>query len=103
MQKILKIQAYIFFALTVLSFILQGAPWLPIMLILSIVIGPFMAYGYPWDSSTHLLITIGFLLAIFLLVYGFKYRTCTKGIVAFILGFWLWASIGLFFGLSIGT
>ena len=103
MKKILIVQASIFLFLLLISLATQGTPWLPIMILIAIIIGPFMAYGYPWDSSTHLLITIGFLLAIFLLLYGFKYRTYTKGIVAFILGFWLWVYIAFVFGLGTGT
>jgi hypothetical protein len=103
MNKILLIQIIIFLVITLLSFILQGTPWLSIMMLLSTIVGPFMAYSYPWGIETHLSITSGFIIAAILMFYGIKYRTTNKGIMLFLLGFWLWIFIGLLFGLSTGT
>ena len=90
-------------ALLLLSLLLQKTLWLPLMILLGVAIGPFMAYSYPWGMQTHIFIGMGFLFAIVMMGYGIKYRTVYKGRVLFILGFWLWASIGLFYGLSVGT
>jgi len=103
MKKILIIQAYIFLALTVLSIIILGTPWLPIMILLGGVAGPFMAYDYPWSSEIHILISFGFLLAVFMMGIGVRYRTMKRGIILFLLGFWLWIVIGLVYGLGTGT
>ena len=103
MRKILKIQAYIFLALTLLSFIALKTPWLPIMMLLGAMVGPFMAYDYPYGSGVHIVITLGFLTAGALMYYGIKQKTLHRGIFAFIGGYWLWTAIGLFAGLSTGT
>lgn len=103
MKKILIVQAIILLFLLLLSLATQGTPWLPVISLLSVIIGPHMAYYYPWGFETHLGITIGFIIASILMFYGIKYRGVNKGILMFPLGFWLWASIGLFFGLSTGT
>ena len=103
MREILRIQTYIFLALILLSFIITGTPWLPIMVLFGTVAGPFIAYDYPWNNQTHLFITFGFLSAVIMMGMGIKYNTMTKGIILFLLGFWLWTFIGLVFGLGTGT
>ena len=103
MKKILLIQIIIFLVLILLSYIFDGRPWQPILLLLGTVFGPYMAYYYPWGIETHLSITIGFVIAAILMSYGIKYRINNKGIILFLLGFWLWTFIGLLFGLSTGT
>ena len=102
MKKILLVQAIIFLFLSLLSLVTQGTLWLPVMGLLSVIIGPYMAYYYPWGFETHLGITIGFIIASILMFYGIKYRDINKGIFMFTLGFWLWAFLGLV-GLSTGT
>ena len=109
MKKILIVQAIILLFLLLLSLatgtlsLAVGILWIPVIILLSVIIGPYMAYYYPWGFETHLGITIGFIIASILMFYGIKYRDINKGIFMFTLGFWLWASIGLFFGLSTGT
>jgi len=103
MKKILIVQAIIFLFLSLLSLATQGTLWLPVVMGLSsVIIGPYMAYYYPWGFETHLGITIGFIIASILMFYGIKYRDINKGIFMFTLGFWLWAFLGLV-GLSTGT
>ena len=103
MKSILKIQAYIFLVLTLVSLLLHKTIGLPIIILLGIIIGPFMAYNYPWDIQIHIFISIGFLLSIGMMGYGIKYRTVNRGRILFILGFWLWAFISLVYGLGTGT
>lgn len=103
MRKILKIQAYIFLALTLLSFITIKTLWLPIMMLFGTIIGPFMAYDYSYSVEGYIIITFGFLIAGILMYYGIKKQTLHRDVFTFISGYWLWTAIGLFAGLSTGT
>ena len=103
MNKILKIQFTIFIILTLLSLFSLGNIWLPLMMLLSMIIGPFMAYYYPWSLEGYAIITLGFIIAGILMFYGIKKQTLPRGVFTFISGYWLWTTIGLFAGLSTGT
>lgn len=89
MKNILKIQLLIFILLTIISLLTHGNMWLPIMMILSVFIGPQMAYYYPWSLAVHIIITIGFIVAGVLMFYGFKKRESTRGVLTFIVGYWV--------------
>jgi len=103
MKKILKIQFIIFSILTIISLFTLGNIWLPLIMLLAIIIGPEMAYYYPYTLWGYSIITITFLIASVLMYYGIKKRNQNRGVFAFISGFWLWGAMGLFAGLSTGT
>ena len=103
MKNILKIQLLIFIILTIISLLTLGNVWLPLIMILSVFIGPPMAYYYPWNSTDHVIITVGLIVAGVLMFYGFKKRELTRGVLAFIVGYWIWTAFGLLAGLSTGT
>jgi len=103
MKKILKIQFIIFSILTFISLFTLGNIWLPLMMLLSIIIGPWMAYYYPHGLMGHSIITITFLVAGLLMYYGIKKQNHNRGVLAFISGFWIWGLIGLVAGLGTGT
>jgi len=103
MKNILKIQLTIFIILTLISLFSLGNIWLPLMMLLAMLIGPSMAYYYPYSFEGYIIITLGFIIAGLWMFYGIKKRTHNRGVFAFISGFWLWTAIGLFAGLSTGT
>jgi len=103
MKKILKIQFVIFGILTFISLFALGNIWLPLMMLLSVVIGPEMAYYYPYSLWEYSIITITFLASALLMYYGIKKRNQNRGVLAFVIGFWMWGVMGLLAGLSTGT
>jgi hypothetical protein len=103
MKSILKIQAIIFILLTVISLISVGNIWLPLMAVLSFIVGPIMAYSHPKEMQDYIIITLLFILALVLMFYGMRKKESNRGISTFIIGFWLWVVVGLFTGLSTGT
>lgn len=105
MKNILTIQAIIFILLTYIGFILHGLHGLGISLIIlmGIIIGPFMAYQYPWNEATHTMIIVGLVISFIFMIYGTKKRKDISGQVIFTIGFWAWAFISLVYGLGTGT
>ena len=103
MKTILKIQAIILILLTIVSLITMGNIWLPLMSILSFIIGPVMAYSYPYEVQEYIIITLLFIIALVLMFFGVRKKESNTGISTFIIGFWLWVFVGLFAGLSTGT
>ena len=97
MKKILKIQALIFLILMILSWISNGNPFLPIIILLVIVVAPIMLFSYNWGMETYILSLIIFLLTILLMIYGYKNIDLKRGIVSFLIGFWIYALSSLMF------
>ena len=94
MKKILKIQAFIFLLLSLLTLITTGkvlsifAPLVGIFI--SFWMTPIMLFGYNWGSEIFIGAFIIFLLTTSLMIYGYKQRDTNLGIVAFLLGFWIY-------------
>jgi hypothetical protein len=102
MKRILISLAFIFIVLGIISFILQGTPWLPLMVVLGATIGIAMGLSYPFPLVIKVSMILGLLASIVACYFGFKNRNKLFGQILAIAGLILWAFIGLM-GLSTGT
>ena len=97
MIKILKIQGIIFLLLSIISWIGEGNPFPPLTFILTAFIAPVMLVSYNWGVETFFYAFIIILFTMSMMIYGYKQRDKKRGIITFIVGFWLYAFASLLF------
>jgi hypothetical protein len=101
MKKILKIQALILLLLTIIIWINKGNPDSALMIILTLILAPIMLFSSHWGIEIYIYTFILFTVVLSLMIYGYKQRDIKQGIIAFSVGFWLYAfTCFLFVGMN---
>lgn len=102
MKSIILVLSGIFIFLTIVSYAIQGTPWLGIMFLLSATSGVYMALLYPDPLITKVVMILALTISIAMFMYGIQNHQKIIGQTLAIFGFLLWTFIGLF-GLGTGT
>ncbi len=102
MKRIFAALICIFIVLAIISFVLQGTPWLALMVVLGATAGIAMGLFYPFPLFTKVAMIIGLLASIIAIFYGFKNHKKLIGQILAVSGIILWSFIGLM-GLGTGT
>jgi len=97
MKKILKIQALIFLLLALLVWISKGDPTPSLMIIIALFIAPIMLFSPLWSIEMYSYAFLLLIVVLSLMIYGYKQRDRKRGIIAFSVGFWLYAGASLLF------
>lgn len=88
--------------LCVASLISMGNLWLPLMVGLGATIGIPMGLGYPFSFGIKAIMTLGLLISVLAIIFGFKNAKHVRGQASAVSGVILWVFIGLL-GLGTGT
>ena len=91
MKNIFKVQGFIFLLLTIIAWIVTGSPLAILLLVFSILGGPYFMFTFPQTTITYIVLSSIFLFAIVLMVYGYRERAKNRGTIIFTIGFWIWA------------
>ena len=74
-----------------------------ILFIMASIVGIPMAIGYPWDLATHQVILVSSAISFLMMLYGAIQRKTRLGIISLVVGYVVWSTVGLVFGLGTGT
>lgn len=102
MKRILIALLCIFAVLLIASLILQGNPWLLLMVLLGGTIGIPMGLSFPFPVITKVAIITGLLASVISVIFGFKNHKRIIGQIFAVIGILGWFFIGLM-GLGTGT